>query len=314
MTDSTMTDSTMTGGSGDLYRRCADVFGAVVDQVGPDQWHRATPCGEWDVRTVLNHVVGEALWLPQLLGGRTIADVGDAFDGDVLGDEPARSWRTADAAARSAAAGVDETRPVALSFGTVPAAEYLRQVAADHLVHAWDLARGIGVDLEFPDDLVTEVSQWFAGTEEAYREAGAIGPRRPVGSDADAQTRLLARFGRRTPASIDDVVSDFGAAFNGRDLDAIMAWTTPDCVFESTAPPDGRRYEGQAAVRAAWEDLFAQSVEASFTEESRWTAGDRAVVQWRYDWGGDQPGHVRGVDLIRVRDGLVAEKISYVKG
>lgn len=43
-------------------------------------------------------------------------------------------------------------------------------------------------------------------------------------------------------------------------------------------------------------------------------SGDRAVVQWRFDWGGDHPGHVRGVDLFRVRDGLVAEKASYVKG
>ena len=110
------------------------------------------------------------------------------------------------------------------------------------------------------------------------------------------------------------MITGFGTAFNGRDLDAIMAWTTPDCVFESTAPPAGRRYVGRAAVRAVWADLFAQSADATFTEEARWVAGDRAVVQWRYDWAGDHPGHVRGVDLFRVRDGLVAEKISYVKG
>jgi uncharacterized protein (TIGR03086 family) len=298
-----------------LYHRCADEFDTVVAQIGPDQWNRPTPCGDWDVRAVLNHIVGESLWLPELLGGRTIADVGDAFDGDLLADDPAHSWRTADAAARTAAAAVDEARPVALSFGTVPAAEYLRQVAADHLIHAWDLAQGIGVDRRFPDEVVTEVALWFAGAEEGYRAAGAIGPQIPVAPGADPQTRLLARFGRRrTPPSTDEVVTGFGAAFNDRDLDVIMAWTTPDCVFESTAPPDGRRYEGQATVRAVWEDLFAQSADARFTEESRWTDGDRAVVQWRYDWAGDQPGHVRGVDLIRVRDGLVSEKISYVKG
>ena len=110
------------------------------------------------------------------------------------------------------------------------------------------------------------------------------------------------------------MITGFGTAFNDRDLDAIMAWTTPDCAFESTTPPAGQRHEGQAAVRAVWADLFAQSAEATFTEEERWVAGDRAVVQWRYNWAGDQPGHVRGVDLFRVRDGLVAEKISYVKG
>lgn len=115
-------------------------------------------------------------------------------------------------------------------------------------------------------------------------------------------------------ATTDEVVSEFGAAFNRGDLDLIMARTTTDCVFESTAPPDGVRHQGRAAVRAVWADLFSRSVDATFTEEARWVADDRAVVQWRYDWGGDEPGHVRGVDLFRVRDGLVAEKLSYVKG
>ena len=42
--------------------------------------------------------------------------------------------------------------------------------------------------------------------------------------------------------------------------------------------------------------------------------GDCAVVRWRYDWGGPDSGHVRGVDVIRFREGLVCEKLSYVKG
>jgi len=303
------------GSAAELYCRCADVFATVVGQIGHDQLSRSTPCPGWDVRDVVNHVVGEALWLPQLLSGHTIDEVGDRFAGDLLGHDPAGSWRAADLAARAAARAVDESRPIALSYGTVPAGEYLRQVAADHLVHAWDVAQGIGVTSDAPGEVVTAVSQWFDGAEGAYRAAGAIGPRVAVDPGADAQTQLLARFGRRPPpASTDEVITGFGTAFNGRDLDAIMAWTTSDCVFESTAPPAGQRHEGQAAVRAVWADLFAQSAEATFTEEERWVAGDRAVVQWRYDWAGDHPGHVRGVDLFRVRDGLVAEKISYVKG
>jgi uncharacterized protein (TIGR03086 family) len=299
----------------ELYCRCADAFAAVVAQIGPDQLARSTPCPGWDVRDVVNHVVGEALWLPQLLSGHTIAEVGDRFEGDLLGHDPAGSWRAADLAARAAARAVDESRPIDLSYGTVPAGEYLRQVAADHLVHAWDVAQGIGVTSDAPAEVVTAISRWFDGAEGGYRAAGAIGPRVAVEPGADAQTQLLARFGRRPPpASTDEVITGFGTAFNGRDLDAIMAWTTPDCVFESTAPPAGQRYEGQAAVRSVWADLFAQSAGATFTEEGRWVSGDRAVVQWRYDWAGDRPGHVRGVDLFRVRDALVAEKLSYVKG
>jgi ketosteroid isomerase-like protein len=106
-------------------------------------------------------------------------------------------------------------------------------------------------------------------------------------------------------------VARFGAAFDEHDLDAVMVAMTDDCVFESTAPPDGRRYEGRAAVRAAWAKFFATSGTAAFEAEEQITCGDRVIVRWRYAWG---DGHVRGVDVFRVRDGLVAEKLSYVKG
>jgi ketosteroid isomerase-like protein len=106
----------------------------------------------------------------------------------------------------------------------------------------------------------------------------------------------------------------FSAAFDAHDLDALMACITDDCVFESTRPPDGERFEGRAAVRQAWADIFADSPGAQFTAEDQFVSGDRAVVLWRYDWSGDHPGHVRGVDVMTVRGGLVAAKRSYVKG
>ena len=106
-------------------------------------------------------------------------------------------------------------------------------------------------------------------------------------------------------------VERFGRAFDAKDVDAVMAAMTPDCVFEDTGPPDGGRHVGEAAVRAAWEKLFATSPDATFTTEEIFAAGDRVVARWRYDYG---DGHVRGVDVFTVRDGLVAEKLSYVKG
>jgi ketosteroid isomerase-like protein len=109
-------------------------------------------------------------------------------------------------------------------------------------------------------------------------------------------------------------VERFATAFDSRDVDAVMACMTDDCVFESTEPPDGRRHEGSAAVRAAWQALFADSPNARFVTEQRYVDGDQAIVTWRYDWGGERPGHVRGIDVFEVRDGLVAEKRSYVKG
>jgi ketosteroid isomerase-like protein len=113
-----------------------------------------------------------------------------------------------------------------------------------------------------------------------------------------------------------DTVSRFNDAFNRHDVDAVMALMTGDCLFDSTRPPpDGERLVGQAQVRAFWEEFFRRSPQARFEAEEIFAAGDRCVVRWIYHWVRDgKPGHVRGVDLFRVRDGQVAEKLSYVKG
>jgi ketosteroid isomerase-like protein len=119
-------------------------------------------------------------------------------------------------------------------------------------------------------------------------------------------------------ASLDalDVVRRFNDAFNLHDVDAIMAEMTADCVFENTRPaPDGTRVEGAAAVRETWVQMFARSPQARFEFADLFAAGDRVVGLWTYHWVKDGvAGHVRGVDVFRVRDGKIAEKLSYVKG
>ncbi len=113
------------------------------------------------------------------------------------------------------------------------------------------------------------------------------------------------------------VISRFNEAFNAHDVPGIMALMTPDCVFENTyPPPDGDRLVGAEAVRGFWVDLFTGSPHAHFVTEEAFAVGERAVVRWRYEWrdAGDNPGHVRGVDVFRVAAGRVAEKLSYVKG
>jgi ketosteroid isomerase-like protein len=118
----------------------------------------------------------------------------------------------------------------------------------------------------------------------------------------------LATTTEQTLATIDR----FNDAFNRHDTDAVMALMTNDVIFENTSPsPDGTRCVGQAAVRAFWADFFAGSPNAHFEAEEIAGMGNRAVVLWSYSWG---VGHVRGVDVFRVRDGKVAEKLSYVKG
>jgi ketosteroid isomerase-like protein len=112
-------------------------------------------------------------------------------------------------------------------------------------------------------------------------------------------------------------VDHFNQAFFSQDIEAVMAAITDDCVFENTYPaPDGTRYEGKEAVGAAFAEFFRSSPQAQFTIEDIVALGDRCVVRWLYRWQDEdgRVGHVRGIDLFRVRARLVAEKLSYVKG
>ncbi len=107
------------------------------------------------------------------------------------------------------------------------------------------------------------------------------------------------------------VIEAFAGAWGDHDLDRAIDLITDDCVFESTEPaPDGTRCVGKVAIRRAWQPIFDDR-SSRFDAEETFAGGDRVVQRWRYSWA---DGHVRGVDLFRVRDGKVAEKLSYVKG
>jgi uncharacterized protein (TIGR03086 family) len=181
----------------ELHRRAVENWQARLEAVTSGQWVGATPCAGWDVRALVNHVVGEELWTPPLVDGVTIEEVGDRFDGDVLGEDPVGAGR---AAAEAAAAAVDQRLPgggtAHLSFGDVPLEEYVHQLLADHLVHGWDLAAATGQDRDLDPDVLAAVAAWFVERESLYREGGAVGPR--VDAADDPQSQLLAGFGRRS--------------------------------------------------------------------------------------------------------------------
>ena len=113
------------------------------------------------------------------------------------------------------------------------------------------------------------------------------------------------------------VIVNFNDALNAGDVNKMMGFMTEDCIFENTYPaPDGARYEGQLAVRAFWEEFFRSAREPRIEIEEIVGLGERCAMRWTYRWKDEhgQPGHIRGVDLYRVRGGLIAEKLSYVKG
>lgn len=114
-------------------------------------------------------------------------------------------------------------------------------------------------------------------------------------------------------SSVLEIINIFNNAFNNHNIEEVM---TDDCVFEITFPaPDGKHIEGQSAVRETFSDFFNSSPKAVFESEDIFGCGVRATVRWLYRWDGESgQGHVRGVDVFRIRDGKISEKPSYVKG
>ena len=108
------------------------------------------------------------------------------------------------------------------------------------------------------------------------------------------------------------LVLQFNEAFNRHDVAGMMKLMSEDCVFENTDPaPDGTLYSGKEAVTRFWQDFFRESPQAHIDIEEIFGMGNRCIMRWKYSWG---EGHVRGVDIFKVEEGLITEKLSYVKG
>ncbi|OGO28551.1 MAG: DUF4440 domain-containing protein [Chloroflexi bacterium RBG_16_52_11] len=113
------------------------------------------------------------------------------------------------------------------------------------------------------------------------------------------------------------IVLEFNEAFNRHDVTGMMQLMSDDCIFENTDPaPDGAVYSGKEVVTHYWQDFFRESPRAYIEIEEIFGFGERCIMRWRYSWVdiGGEKGHVRGVDIFRVRNGAIREKLSYVKG
>ena len=191
----------MTSGTptmGEWYVRAMASAARLVSGVRAGQWHDPTPCTEWDLRVLVNHMTYENLWAAELFPGKTMAEVGDRFDGDVLGDDPAGAFnRSVEAATTAVSAPGAMVAVCHLSFGDTPGSEYATELFADMLIHGWDVAKASRQDAAL-DAALVEVGLPLA--EEMMPLAagsGAFAAPVPVPEDAPAQTRLLALLGRR---------------------------------------------------------------------------------------------------------------------
>lgn len=185
----------------ELHGRCGQRFAALVAGVGPEQWQAGTPCSEWDVRALVHHLLYEQLWVPPLLEGLTIEQVGDRFEGDLMGGG-APAWPGVLASAiQQAHMAVAQPgaldRTVHLSYGDAPGQEYVIQLTADLAIHAWDLARATGQDGTLDPGAVALLLPWTEANAELLTASGMFGSRIDAGPSAPDDVRLLGLLGRR---------------------------------------------------------------------------------------------------------------------
>lgn len=186
--------------NGDLvrvHRIAVEGLVANVEKIGDRQWHLPTPNTEWDVRALVEHVVGGTVWVAPLMAGETIAGIGDRYEGDLVGDDPKGAFRRA---ASEAMAAVEEPgaidRTVDLSRGPTPAADYILERIGDAGMHTWDLARALGIDESLHPDVVAYGRRLLAVVGDEWRSYGALGPVVPTPPGAGEQDLFIAESGR----------------------------------------------------------------------------------------------------------------------
>ena len=181
----------------ELHDKALEATGRIVSRVRANQWQELTPCADWNVRELVNHVVSGNLWAAELGAGATIADVGERLDGDVLGDDPAGAY---DESARAASAVFHRPgamdAPCAVSYGPVPGSVYAGHRFLDVLVHGWDIAVATDQDRTLNESLVQGCLEVVEPQAELLRASGMFHDDVTAPRGAGPQTRLLALLGR----------------------------------------------------------------------------------------------------------------------
>ena len=172
-----------------------DVFDRAMHKVGLGDWDSATPCADWTVRDLVNHIVNEQLWVPDLLAGTTVAEVGDKYDGDRLDDDPLHAWTGGERRPRGrvAAAGSLVERPCTSASATTDARRV--RLADDHRPRRARLG---------PRHRARRATPGIAGragdarcsatssrSSAAWQGIGVFADPVPVPDDADPPTRLV---------------------------------------------------------------------------------------------------------------------------
>jgi uncharacterized protein (TIGR03086 family) len=180
----------------DLVRACAAV-GDLITRIGPDQWTAPTPCSDWSVRDVVNHVVEGNLVFAARVDGGPMPERG----ADHLGDDPAGAYGASAAVLRDAFG-----RPGVLQrsypgpFGDASGAEILLTRLYDLLTHGWDLAQATAIPAELPDDLAEQALAFARDQLSGLPRTTRFAEPQPICDTAPPIEQLAAFLGRQVPS------------------------------------------------------------------------------------------------------------------
>lgn len=185
----------------DQYRKSLEQVAAVVRQIRGDQLANETPDDEWTVRDLANHILYQVSWVPAMVQGETIDEIGDEYDGELYdGDVPnahvnlIAAFDSAAAKADLAVADADPEETAHMSYGDAPVTDYLMQAGGDILVHGWDLAKAIGVPFTFDPAIAQTI--WDGVKDQDMSGSGLFKKALPIAESASYQDKILAHFGR----------------------------------------------------------------------------------------------------------------------
>jgi uncharacterized protein (TIGR03086 family) len=180
----------------ELFAKAVEQAAACIRQVRPAQLGNPTPCTEWDLHALINHMVYELLWVPEIVRGKTIAEVGSKYDGDVLRSDAAASWNHAADDALVADKQADLEATAHLSYGDVPVRDYVMEVATDMVIHGWDAGQGMSCTVLFNPAVAETIYETSLPKKVSMRTSGQFGMPHDAPAGSDLQTKLLALFGR----------------------------------------------------------------------------------------------------------------------
>ena len=184
-----------------LFQRALEEATGVIASVEPTHFKRNTPCSDWSCRQLVNHMLSELAWVPDLLAGKTVGEVGDRYDGDLIKEDLHGTWHILAYKAMTAVHNVDPDATIHLSYADVTAGHYIQEIGGDLLLHAWDTDQSLYCSLIFDKVVAQTLYESILPRVEEFTASGLFA--KPVSTTSDrVQAKLLGLVGRREPETV----------------------------------------------------------------------------------------------------------------